>query len=51
MDTITYFTWDSFANTVIDLLTVCLPIREITRLQMSTARKSSIICVFLIGSV
>lgn len=50
VDTISYFEWNSFANTIIDLLTVCLPIREIARLQMSTARKISIIGVFLIGS-
>lgn len=36
---------------VIDILTLCLPVREVVRLQMSTSRKIVIISIFLFGSL
>lgn len=36
---------------IIDILTLCLPIREVVRLQMSTPRKIAIISAFLFGSL
>lgn len=46
-----YYIWSSFANMIIDILTLCLPIREVVRLQMSRSRKVAIISVFLFGSL
>lgn len=36
---------------IIDILTLCLPIREVVRLQMSISRKIAVISVFLFGSL
>lgn len=36
---------------IIDILTLCLPIREVVRLQMSKSRKLAVISVFLFGSL
>lgn len=47
----TYFEYNSLVNTLIDILTICLPIHEIVRLQMSPSKKVAIISVFLLGSM
>lgn len=47
VDTTFCFMWNSFANMIINILRLCLPIRKFTRLQVST----SVIGVFLVGSL
>lgn len=51
VDPIVYFKYNSLANTFVDLFTLCLPIHEVLRLQMSTTKKLVVIGVFTIGSL
>lgn len=51
VDPIVYFKYNSLANTFVDLFTLCLPIHEVLRLQMSNTKKIVVIGVFAIGSL
>ncbi|KAJ4395968.1 hypothetical protein N0V93_000184 [Gnomoniopsis smithogilvyi] len=51
VDLISYFKYNCLSNTFIDLLTLCLPIHEVLRLQMSNTKKVAVIGVFTVGSL
>ncbi|KAK2036383.1 hypothetical protein LZ31DRAFT_636599 [Colletotrichum somersetense] len=48
---ILYFVGNSVANSMIDIFTLVLPIRETMRLQVSSNKKLGICCVFALGSL
>ncbi|KAJ2981760.1 hypothetical protein NUW58_g6603 [Xylaria curta] len=45
------FFGNSIANTIVDFLTLALPIHEVVKLQITTRRKINIAFVFLLGGV
>ncbi|KDN71524.1 hypothetical protein CSUB01_12076 [Colletotrichum sublineola] len=51
IDLVLYFVGNSIANTLIDILTLVLPIRETMKLQVSSSRRLGICCVFALGSL
>ncbi|KAF9876657.1 hypothetical protein CkaCkLH20_06065 [Colletotrichum karsti] len=51
IDLILYFVGNSIANSLIDILTLALPIRETMKLQVSSSRRVGICCVFALGSL
>ncbi|TDZ21564.1 Satratoxin biosynthesis SC1 cluster protein 4 [Colletotrichum orbiculare MAFF 240422] len=51
IDLILYFVGNSIANSLIDALTLVLPIRETLKLQVSSHKKVGICCVFGLGSI
>lgn len=50
LDLVLYFLCNAVANSIIDILTLLLPIREVMKLQMSKSKKVGICCVFGLGS-
>ncbi|KAK1987631.1 hypothetical protein LZ30DRAFT_701494 [Colletotrichum cereale] len=51
IDLILYFVGNSVANSLIDILTLVLPIHETMKLQVSSSRRVGICCVFALGSL
>lgn len=51
IDLILYFVGNSIANSLIDILTLVLPIRETMKLQVSSSKRVGICCVFGLGSL
>ncbi|KAK2051199.1 hypothetical protein LY76DRAFT_482678, partial [Colletotrichum caudatum] len=51
IDLVLYFVGNSVANSLIDVFTLVLPIRETMRLQVSSSRRLGICCVFALGSL
>ncbi|KAI3551467.1 hypothetical protein CABS01_15019 [Colletotrichum abscissum] len=51
IDLILYFVGNSIANSLIDILTLVLPIRETMKLQVSSSKRVGICCLFALGSL
>lgn len=51
IDLILYFVGNSIANSLIDILTLVLPVRETMKLQVSSSKRVGICCVFALGSM
>ncbi|KAI7781605.1 hypothetical protein LA080_014503 [Diaporthe eres] len=51
IDLILYFVGNSIANSLIDILTLVLPVRETMKLQVSSSKRVGICCVFALGSI
>lgn len=51
IDLVLYMLGNAIANSIIDILTLILPINEVFKLHMNTSKKIGVCCVFALGSI